>query len=99
MIKIINNSMTSNFDSDNSLLFFRDCNGSITSDRFKGDNEYEKKDKNILAKIPSDHFQAKNPRGLCAGLIYNTTKISDINISQKTIAKACYVSEPTLRMI
>lgn len=61
--------------------------------------EFENNAKGILAKIPHNHFQTKNPRGLCAGLIYYTSKISDIKISQKTIATACYVSEPTLRMI
>ena len=37
MIKIINNGMTSNFDSDNSLIFCRECNSPIISDCFKGD--------------------------------------------------------------
>jgi len=61
--------------------------------------EFEKKAKGILAKIPPNHFQSKNPRGLCAGLIYYTTKINDLNITQKTIANACYVSIPTLSKI
>jgi len=60
--------------------------------------DFENKAIKILDKIPPNQIQGKNPRGICAGLIYYTAKINEMKINQKSIANACHVSESSLRM-
>lgn len=58
--------------------------------------EFEKKAKYLLEIIPSSYVIGKNPRSICAGILYITSKLTQQKISQKDIAKTCYVSEQAL---
>lgn len=58
---------------------------------------FEKKAAYLLDMIPDSYIIGKNPRCICAGILYLTSKLTQQNLLQKNIAKACYISETALR--